>query len=435
MSRPSERVRGERVGPGPAALAVLIGGLLAVAGVGLWVSPSPGASAPAIKADGPTFFQALAGLNASVSQQSGGPWALFAVWGIASPVAFSPSSLGWVQNNLTVNSCQSSFRGVTLWNGSIPLFNGSYQSGTAPFWQFAFFSNASQSILIGTNVQGVSKLYPPIGMSSPCAAHSDLGYEPWVWAATFVPFPPDTPVLAMNSWNAIGQRWMSSNLHAYEAFILGWSYWGSANPEGLVVKYARCGQVGFTGVQPVADVVLKSDGTYANYLNGTQGCGDVISLGPPPVYGAYALDFSPASTSSAGGTTWISTAFQSTYGNRSLDSDAGGLVSWMLRLTLKDASGQLLQVAPPMCAAWVPSPSDCTSGASGWYGLLLNEAGGWQNSFPSLANLTSWSVPGVALVSNQLIVLVVPTSWNTTGDVLNVVGNVAAVGVSGNITL
>ncbi len=415
----------------------LVAVIVATAGVGAWYYVTSGHTSATPRGDGPTFYQALAAVNATVKDQSGGPWALFVAWGIATPTLFAPSALGWLGNNETVNSCGSQFGGLTLWNGSIPLFNGSFDSGTAPFWQFGFFSNASQSILISTDVGGVARAYPPMGMSSTCARFSDLGASPWTWARIFSPFPSDSPAMAESAWKAIGQRWMTTNQPAWEGFILGFSYWGSANPNGLIVKFARCGQVGATGVQPVAYVGLNSDGNWNNYFNGTQGCGDVVSLGPPPVYGSYVLNFTLLKVSVGPGTTMANQSFQTAYGHTSgpVDDDAGGLVSWMTTLSLATASENRLPSFMPACGSWVPSLADCQANGSGWYAVLLSSSGAWLDSYPSSPNGTAWVVPNVSLVSNQYLIVVVPSSWNVTGDVFSISGTVPIVAVSGSDTL
>lgn len=421
-----------------AGIAILIV-ILVVASVGgglgiLWLS-STGHSQTEPKADGPTFYQAISAVNGSVSNQSGGPWTLFGVWGIATPIPFAPNALGWFANNYTVNSCGAQFNGLTLWNGSIPLFNGGFDSGTAPFWQFAFFSNASHTILIATNVLGKTQVYPPMAMSSRCAEATGLGADPWNWAPILVPFPPNSPIMAESAWNAIGDKWTNANEPGYEKFVFGYSYWGSGNPIGRIVGFARCGEIDATGVQPYADVIVNDNGSWNSYDNGSEGCGDVISLGPPPVYGSYELDFSPPIISSENSTATFNESFQVTYGNRTADSDAGGLVAWMTTLGVSNDTGNRLPSAIPGCSAWVPTLKDCRYNDSGWYAVLLSSNGAWLDSYPSTSNGTAWEIPNVSIVSNQFIVEVFPNSWNVSGNVFSIYGTVTAVPVGGSVTL
>lgn len=418
-------------------LAVTLSLILA-GGLGVWFYIGTLHPKVVPKADGPTFYQAIGAVNGSVANQAGGPWTLYAVWGIAAPIPFAPNALGWfTSNNGTVNSCGAQFNGLTLWNGSIPLFNGSFDSGTAPFWQFAYFSNASQSILIATNVLGVAHVYPPMGMSSTCARSASLSAGPWVWARILSPFPSNSPAMALSAWNAGGEGWMTTNRPAYEVYVLGWSYWGSANPGGLIVKLARCGEVGFTGVQPDAFAAINRDGQLISYFYGTQGCGDVISLGPPPVYAPYGIAFSSPSPSLRASTITVNVSFQVTTGNKStfLDTDINGLVTWMTTLNFSNTVGQQLPSAIPKCSSWVPSLTYCDADGSGWYAVLLSSSGAWLDSYPSSLSGIQWEIPDVSLVSNQCLVLVVPSSWNVTGGTLSVNGTVPFIGVSGSISI
>lgn len=412
--------------------------LIAIAaGVGVVYFVIPHGSTSGLKADGPTLYQAIAPVNVSVQNVSGGPWTLFSLWGVDTPVAFSPNSLGWSEYNVSVNSCQSQLRGLTLWNGSIPLFNGSFQSGTAPFWQFAYFSNVSQTILIATNVLGTVHVFPPMAMTSTCAVATGLGPQPWpsIFARTLRPFPADSPALAATSWTTIGHSWMNRESPGWMAFDFGFSYWGSANPGGLIVKYARCGEVGYTDIQPVAYVGLLPNGSASMIFNGSQGCGDVISFGPPPVLDGYELDFSSSTENSAAGTSTINQSFQV---GDPLDPhyfDSGGLVSWMLTLNVSSSTGQHLASVVPSCSGWVPSLPDCTANGSGWYAVLLSSSGEWLDAYPSNANGTSWELPNIALASNQYLVVVVPSSWSVNGDTLTPDGTDSDVPVTGSATL
>jgi hypothetical protein len=406
------------------------------AGIGVWYITTTHHSASVLKTDGPTLYQAIAPVNASVRNVSGGPWTLFTLWGVAVAALFSPDSIGWPQYNLSVNSCQSQFKGLTLWNGSIPLFNGSFESGTAPFWQFAYFSNASQAILIATNVLGTVHIFSPMAMTSPCAMATGLGPQPWpsIFARTLHPFPANSPTLAETSWNAIGSEWMAQNSPAWMAFDFGYSYWGSANPGGLIVKYARCGEIGYTGVQPVAYVGLWANGSSSMIFNGSQGCGDVISLGPPPVIDGYELNFSSSTVRSIADTSTINQSFQVMDPFPPPYYDRGGLVSWMVTLNISSPANQRLESVVPPCSRWVPSLTDCVANGSGWYAVLLSSSGEWLDAYPSTANGTAWELPNVALASNQYLVVIVPSSWNVTGDTLTPEGTVSQVPITGSVS-
>jgi hypothetical protein len=417
-------------------LAGLVVAIVVAAGLLVWqLYPSTTRSPAGTQDDGPTFYQAIAAVNTSVAAETGGPWDLYGVWGIASPLPFSPDSLGWPSYNLTVNSCQAQFNGLTLWNGSIPIFNGTYDSGTAPFWQFAFFSNASHSILIATDVSGVARAFPPMAMTSTCAEATSLDAYPWLFARSLTPFPSNSPTMARSAWAASGHEWMTADEPAWEAFVFGYSYWGSANPTGLTVKFGRCGEVGATSVQPVLDVSVSTNGSWKSSFNGTQGCGDVVSLGPPPVLDGYRIHFSNATFSNSTNSSRAELPLAVAYDSAPNDSDAGGLVTWMVTMNLTDQAGQRLEPSASSCSHWVPTTADCYSSDEGWYVVLVSASGSWLDSYPSTADAAEWALPNVALATNQLLIVVAPAAWNTTGDLLSLSGTISTAPVSGEGTI
>jgi hypothetical protein len=410
-----------------------------VAGAGsyLVLVPHAGNTVNRIVDDGPTFYQALGQLNASVQAAPGGPWTLYTVYGVATPVPFSPSALGWISQNLTVNSCAALFNGLTLWNGSIPLFNGTFDSGTAPFWQIMFFSNASHSVLVATDVLGHPHVYPAIPMTSPCMMGSSLAFDPWGWAKVLNPLPADSPTLARSAVGDLGTAWFANNPGAFEAFRFGSNYWGSGNPGGLVINFERCGEVGRAGVQPAASVGVSSVGDVVTTFVGVEGCGNVARIGPPPVLFSFQLGFSHQSTVASSGSIYIDVPFQTLLTNKSgtVSTDASGIVSWMVRLNLTNAAGVALPVAGSPCNRWVASPGNCRSNSTGWFLILESPSGAWLDSYGAQSSGVNWSVPDVSLVSNQQFVLVCPASWNVTGDVLAASSTALDAPLNGSITL
>ena len=392
---------------------------------------------PPVRADGPTFYQALSQINASVQTASGGPWTLYTVYGVATPAPFSPSALGWSNQNLTVNSCGALFNGLTLWNGSIPLFNGTFDSGTAPFWQIMYFSNASHSILVATDVLGQPHAYPPIPMTSPCMAGSSLAFEPWALARMFNPLPVDSPTLAGSAVSALGTGWFANNRAAFEAYRFGSNYWGSGNPGGLVINFERCGEVGEAGVQPAASVGVSPAGKFVTSFVGVEGCGNVANIGPPLVLFSYELGFSRPSTSVTAGSTYVALPFQALLTNSTgtVSTDASGIVSWMVRLNLTSGTGVALPPAGSLCDEWVSSIRDCAANSSGWFAVLQSPYGAWLDSYGTSVAGPNWTVPNVSLVSNQQIVLVCPSAWNVTGDVLSVTTTTLSAPLIGSATL
>jgi len=164
---PPARTRARRT-----VLVVAVAVVMTVAGgLGTFlVLEQKAGSSPTIVADGPNFYQALGNLNSSVANASGGPWQLYSAVGIASQVSFSPNVISYYTLNASVvpNSCQATLSGLTMFNGTIPTFDGTFNSGTAPFWQFAFYSNATKEILVGTDVLGTPRLSLPFSLTNPC---------------------------------------------------------------------------------------------------------------------------------------------------------------------------------------------------------------------------------------------------------------------------
>jgi hypothetical protein len=409
--------RHARRNTGIVVLSIAVAGLL-VFGAVVYRSPSSSPMGAKTIDDGPTLYEALGQMNGSVAAAPGGPWTLYTVYGIASPLPFDPNALGWPNNSATVNSCQGLFHGLTLWNGSIPLFNGTYNSGTAPFWQMFYFSNVSQSLLVVTDVMGVARAFPPISMVSSCAVSSGLAITPWSWAKEFSPLPPDSTLLAANAWAAMGGGWSASYGVPVETYRLGNGWWGGSRPEGQVLELGRCGLVGATAVQPIDDAVFSSNGSVADVYGGSIGCGNVASLGPPVVLSPYNLDFTLNRTTASGATSLTYLSLAASAGDRTTGTipNPGGIVSWIVGLALNTSSGSVLEPAGSGCAQWVSVvESSCSANESGWYALLLSPNGSWLDSFGSAATGAHWSVPNVSIVSNQQLLIVYPSTWSLSG--------------------
>ncbi len=260
-------------------IAVATVAIIAIAGGlgGFFILNGQDGKSSTIVNDGPTFHDALGAVNLSVNTVSGGPWVLSQVYGVASPVPSSPTSWGWGEYDNTLASCQAAFNGLTIWNGTIPLFDGSFNSGTAPFWQFVFFSNTTLQILVATDVLGVVHAYPPILMSSPCGMYSGLGYEPWVgsWAFYRWAFPGDTPAMASGAWNALGKSYVSwLGVLPTEMYLMGGVQFGSGQTPATQTTFFTCGTAGAAGVTRGLDVFADTYDTaeVSGSFNYTLGC-------------------------------------------------------------------------------------------------------------------------------------------------------------------
>ncbi|MGA8302695.1 MAG: hypothetical protein WA691_04830 [Thermoplasmata archaeon] len=405
---------------GAAALVILAGGL-----GGYFILNHLGGGGVVTVDDGPTFYKALGSVNSSVADVMGGPWILSQVFGIATPVPSSPSVFGWPGSYpMTLSSCQAAFNGLTIWNGSIPLFDGTFNSGTAPFWQLVYFSNVSQQLLVGTDVLDVVHVFSPIAMSSACAMYSGLGVEPWVSSWTFDrwAFPANSPAMAASAWNAVGESFVTSLAkQPTEMYYMGDLNFGSGQPAGTQTKFFLCGTVGSAGVTQGLDVFTNVYDTadVTGWFNYTLGC--------TPTYDNFTaipveMKFFNSTVDNGATTMALRQAFQllSIWNSTYSPSGSLGINSWMISLNLTSGSGHRVAVSGSGCSAWVPSLGYCAANSSGWYAVLISGNGGWQGSFGASPSGPGWDYPVIPLASNESLAVIVPSSWNVSGYSLDV---------------
>jgi hypothetical protein len=391
--------------------------------------------------DGPTFYQALSEVNASVHGVPGGPWAPFSVWGVAAQSPFSANVLGYPSENRTVNSCGQHFNGLTMWNGTMPVFNGSFSSGTAPFWQFGFFSDTSYEVLLATDVLGTPHVYPPMTYPWPCNAWYDLGSNPSRWTGLFGSFPVDSPAAVQVALGSIDQNRLALDAPEVELITIGPGIFdGFGDAAGYGVLFDRCGQVGVSGgAEPLELVGESTQAVRDETENLTTNCA-LPSAGHGTPDGLYDLLFSSPSLSAAAGTAQVTVPFQVAFaypnGTLTGDEDGWGLANWMVGLHVTNSSsGQTRPLGTPTCRSWVASLADCTASPTGWYAVLLSSSGEWLNSYGASPNGTAWYLPVDALVSHEQLVVVAPGSWNVSGDALNVTSTVPTSTVVGSVGL
>lgn len=429
----------------------LVAGLVVLAGgLGGWVlinGLGRAPPAPLSRGDGPTFRGALDAVNGAVANASGGPWALFSAYGIATQSYFSPNLIGYAHTNLTVNSCSQAFDGITLWNGTIPLFNGTFNSGTAPFWQLAYFSNSSQQILVVTDVLGETRLYPPISYPSSCMPWYDFPESPANWSSSAAIPTVDSSDAARVAWDAALQgtetvgSWVSRSAPWTEIITVGPGvFMGLGDVSSAYgVYFDRCGEVGVAGIQPLILTAVGSHGQWLGASNLTHNCA-LINSGEGEYDSEYDLLFSAPSFSSAASTTFVTSSFQvaiaATNGTLGNYFDEVGLANWMTNWTLTSAFGTPLPLGQSTCRSWVPSITDCVANSSGWFVVVLSAFGGWINSYGALpGGGVGWTQPVTAVVSHQELVIVVPGSWNVSADVMDVASTVATSTVVGSLSL
>ena len=427
-------------------LAITVAGLLVFGAFGFGLPSSSQSSAKTI-ADGPTFYQTLASLNSSVANASGGPWALFSAYGIAAQLPFSPNLIGYVHTNVTVNACGQAFNGLTMWNGTIPLFDGTFDSGTAPFWQLAYFSNSSQEILVATDVLGDTHVFPAIPYPSSCMPWYDFPGNAANWTSPSE-FPiVDSSLAARVAWDSVlqGSKTVSDLVPTYgpttEVITIGPGvFLGFGDVVSAYgIYFDRCGEAGITGIQPLTLVGVGSSGQWIGTSNLTHNCALLYS-GAGAYDSEYDLLFSTPSVSSGSLTASVTAEFQVAIAlpNGTLENffDEVGLANWMTSWNLTSPSGQDQPLATSLCSMWVPSAAQCRANYSGWYALIISAGGEWINSYGLSPNGTaSWSVPVTALVSNQQLVIVCPGTWNISGYSVTPVSTVSVSHVIGSFTI
>jgi len=434
----SQRSQGRYVSVG-IATAILVGAAIG----GTLVGFSLENATPGVSTDGPTLYGALHAVVGTVQNQSGGPWELFSTLGIAAESTFNPAAFAFGgSTNLSIQSCGDELNGVTVWNGSsIPLFDGSIASGTAPFWQFEFFSSPTKEITIATDVSWVVHVYPPIPPTSSCwiysGGESAPEYVGWV-----NPLPEDSSVQATLAYDRDAESFAARNSPMVELFANGYSPLNEIGhgPYGGVELY-RCGIVGVAGVQPYLNVGFSQNGQIFDVGKGNLTCTATYSLGPPAVYTPYHLDWSTPSSdkSFSYGVNYTVDSFLATFptgiDNNTTDYDAWGLLTWMVSLSLRAANGTDLPSAPLSCQGWYPSPSTCDASSSGWSVMLLSANGAGVATFPSTSDASSWSVPDAPVVSQDQVWLTYPAAWDVSGVTLDVSGSSAVPTITGSLSL
>ena len=392
-----------------------------------------GTSSPRVIDDGPTFYQALATLNASVATVSGGPWNFSAAYGVASPIPVDPASWGYEEYDKAFASCQSDFNGQTLWNGSFPTFNGTFNSGTAPFWQAIYYSNASQSLLIGTDVEGQIHVYPPISYAAPCAKYTGLAYQPWLSQVFYreYGFPGNTPLMASDAWNTLANSWVGwVDRPVAEMYLFGGDQFGSGQAYGATqVQFFTCGTPGAAGATPGLAVYGSSvqSPSLGDNVNYTLGCTPTTDNFTPISLGML---FSNATVGYGPGTDTYTRSFTFNFtgpsGYTGPGYNTGGVTSSLIRLTLTAANGSTLPTAAPACPSWVASASECLAASAGWYAILEYPSGQWAGAYGSFSPGPGWNYPATPVLNNESIEVVVPAGWDDVGYQLSISATVSA---------
>jgi hypothetical protein len=428
------------------ATTIVIALVLIAAGVGIWwiveSHPSGASPRPTIRADGPTLLKALGDVNRLIRNETGGPWDLYWFVGVAAESSFSANVVGYgLQVNLTANACGDLYDGLTLWNGTMPVFNGTFDSGTAPFWQFAFYSNSTQLSLLVTDVLGLITVYPEANITSTLGCYPwDDAPNPEAWVRGLSGPLVDSPTIVQTALQRVNESLLLSTSPSVEILTSGpGAFPGVAETVGsLGAFYERCGLRGVTGIQPISEVYEAMNGSFGGLFNGTTNC---AYLNHPYFagYGSYKLLPATSTQSGFGSTIQVTTTIQVALAspNGSVTSyDGWGLANWMTSWNLINSTGAQLHLVRSGCDSWVASLQQCAANSTGWYLFVLSQGGKWIDSYGLSANGTAgWSMPITALVSHYQVVLVAPSAWSLTGDTLAIGSTVATSTVTGSIAL
>ena len=401
-------------------------------------------------ADGPTFYQALAAVNGSVAAQVGGPWVLFSVTGIAAQVPFSPDVVAFEYSlpGAVVAACDRAFNGVTLWNGSIPVFTGSFSSGTAPFWQFAFYSNSSNEVLIATTLAGTGRVYAPISATNECVRTWQVfAVNPHGWVAQIVEngsLPVNTPVAAQVVWSQADVSMIREHeplAEVYtsgpEAFVdtesLPWGFMG--------VDFFGCGLQGIIGhFNPLYFTGVLRNGTYGGSLMGYTNCvAETVPVAPGVGNATYSVNSTSAATVTSNGTRYSTYSIQLSMYDSSTglpeNNDGWGVANWMVSMNLSNQAGTLLPVGPSRCPVWVSSMTDCVADGEGWYAVLFSASGQWQSSYGVVSGTARWTGPLAGVMTDEELVVVTPLTWPVSGVNVQLGSTVSFMGLNGTLPM
>ena len=376
----------------------------------------------------------------------GGPWLLFSYVGLAPEGPFAPAAFGFSNStNLTLRYCGSQFDGLTVWNGTaFPIFHGSIASGNATFWQFAFFSYVSREFVVATDVLGVPHVYPALPEDNPCMMQSTMSASAESYVSWVNPLPVDTSVQAANAYGVAGTVFQTDHSTLVEIFANGWTDFSDAfnHGPGGGVDYTLCGLPGAGGEQAESFVGELPDGEVQSIFNGTLSCTGVREPGPPVIYQNYSVALGPVSSLGtlrpglAGLSLPIEVEFPDWFDNETVPYyDGWGLIAWMTTVTLVSSTDQELPANTSTCQGWVPSIADCNETGSGRFVVLLSASASWMDTLPSSEGGHDWSVPNVPIVGGEQLVVVFPSGWNVSGDLVDVTATSLLPAVSGSVSV
>lgn len=366
---------------------------------------------------GLTFEEVATSARGAVRNATGAPWILASGLGVLSsqPVWLDP---------LGDEYCRS-WAGVSVWNASqIPLASGQFSSGVVPFWSL-IYKNASQFLLEAVSQDRSVHLVGPVSPTSTCGEFMDLV----LGNLSAVP-SVDSPAASAYAWNLVGESYVSAYPSAVEFYEIGGGQLpavGSTN-DGWIVGYQVCGLQGYAGLNLVPAVTVKFQNTTGTYYldRSLSGCSQ----------GGFEVRYgTPTNTSGPGFSTVLALPLSLGFTNSSNITDGWGLVSWMTRISIVNASnGWSYPPGPLACSATNLSSASCGS-VPGWYAVLTTPTGYWLDAYGEMAGVAGWVLPNVPFYTGDSLLIVHQGSSLSGAFVVSVDSASSSVQILGSTTV
>lgn len=382
-----------------------------------------------------TFAGAWDDVSSAFSAFSNGSWNVSFAEGVAADGHWSPPAAQWALYGPEWMACETQLTGVstlTFWNASEYPSTATatdFSSGAAPLWTF-IFSGAGTPTFVASWFLGKVALNAALDSGSLCLQHSIFnsthvprvepnveldsnaiasevqqedaflsGNPPPLGGPTMMPTPP-TPGVAL--------YFPGHELLPGE--VSGGSLWS--------VTYTTCGLEGSYGLASSFTTYLLN-ATALPQRHSYQWLGTSISCYDSEYLGDFnRTKVMGAPSNSSQYFEWklkvsfMTSAVPPRWELSNLTTSLFGL-----RLASINPPFESLPSTAELCGPGSSNLTSCPAPAAGWYAVLLSHNGTWLDSFPTLANGTSWALPEVAVQTGDMIAFVGASGY-TSADTL-----------------